>query len=981
MISALLFIAAALFSALATGLMVSWARRRALLDVPNERSSHTRPTPTGAGAAIVAATIGGVAMAWLLVPGVLTLPLAVALVFATGVAVVSWIDDRRPLSPLVRLLVHTSAAAAFLAAAGSLPSLSVPYFGVVAFGVMAPILSALWIIGLTNAYNFMDGVDGIAGAQGVVAGVTWGVAGSLAGEPGVAATGWVLAGACLGFLRHNWAPARIFMGDVGAAFLGFLLAALTIVASVRQPALAIVGICTVWPFVFDTAFTLARRAMRGENLLEAHRKHLYQRLTIAGWSHAAVSRLYGAAAVASSAAGLAAILDAPVDGTLTAFVLPGVALALWGLTVSEEWRRDRALEVDPRAAIAGFNPFVRNRYILLADVLLVVFAAFAAFAMRFDGVFVLYRKEFPLFLAIAVFVKPIIFLAFGLYQRYWRYAGVWDLVAVVLAVSAAEILVGTAMLGTIIVQRQMFDHIIEFPRSVLAIDWLVTLTCAGGVRMAVRVFGESPAARARGAASERAVKRVLIAGAGDAGVLVLREIQRNPGLRMQVVGFLDDDPAKRGKRIHATRVLGPLASLVDVAATNKVDEVIIALPRASGAIVRDIIDACRTAGIPSTSVPGVYELLDGHITISRLRKVEIGDLLRRTPVEGASDMAGYLSGETVLVTGAGGSIGSELCHQIAYARPARLVLVGHGENSIFAVRHELLERARGLNVETIIADVRDAARLRHIFARVRPSAVFHAAAHKHVPLMEGNPEEAITNNVFGTRNVVDAAIEAGVQRLVLISTDKAVEPSSVMGATKRIAEKIVTDAARQYQRAFVVVRFGNVLGSRGSVVPTFKRQIELGQPISITHPAMKRYFMTIPEAVHLVLQAGGLGRGGESFVLNMGEPIAIVDLAKDLIRLSGLNEDDIPIVFTGLRPGEKLEENLWEPGASVQPTDNPDVLRVVEPPLLKGEVGEILSLLQSAVDLQDRTAVLFALSSIVPTLPPDSRAVYDLLSQ
>jgi FlaA1/EpsC-like NDP-sugar epimerase len=514
---------------------------------------------------------------------------------------------------------------------------------------------------------------------------------------------------------------------------------------------------------------------------------------------------------------------------------------------------------------------------------------------------------------------------------------------------------------------------------VLAIDWLMTLTCAGGVRMSVRVFSESvagraPAPRATGDGTDTP-KRVLIVGAGEAGILVLREIRRNPSLQMEVVGFLDDDPAKRGKRIHQTTVLGPLSSLVEIAASRQVDEAVIALPTAPGEVVRRVSEGCREAGIASRALPGIFELLDGNISLSRLRSVEVGDLLRRTQISSSPNSAGYLFGQTVLVTGAGGSIGSELCHQIAHSRPARLVLLGHGENSIFAAHQTMRERFPLLPVESVIADVRDAVRLRQVFARVRPTAVFHTAAHKHVPLMEDNPDEAVTNNVFGTRNVVQAALDAGVQRLVMISTDKAVRPSSVMGATKRIAEAIVTDAAKRHGRTFVVVRFGNVLGSRGSVVPAFKRQIELGLPIEITHPAMKRFFMTIPEAVHLVLQAGGLGRGGELFVLNMGQPVAIVDLAKDLIRLSGCQVEDIPIVFTGLRPGEKLEESLWEADAEVRSTENADVLRVTETTALNGSVEEIVGFLRSAVETGDRTALLFALSTSVPTFSTAAGAI------
>ncbi len=982
MTALILLFAAAMVSAHLTGRMITWAGRRALVATPNARSSHTAPTPTGAGIAIVSVTSAG-----MLATHVATVPrpgldVLTALLIACGVAAVSWIDDRRGLSPVVRLIVHSIAAGVLIGAIGPMTGLSVPFVGPTGFGIAVSVLTVWWVVGFANAYNFMDGLDGLAASQGIVAGLAWGAAGLIGGHPAIASIGWLIAGGCLGFLRHNWSPASIFMGDVGAVFLGFLFAALTVVGAQHNPALGVVGLSAAWPFVFDTSFTVARRALRGENLLEAHRSHLYQRLAIAGWSHGGVTSLYAAAAVATSLAGLTLLFETVGAGMIVAVVLSGVALFLWSITVTEERRQRSAGALHPQTAFAGSGRFARNRYILLADVVLVTIAAFAAFALRFDAMFVYYRDEFPLFLAVVLFVKPLVFLAFGLYKRYWRYAGVWDLVAVVLAVSAAEIVVGTVMMGTVMVQAQLLDYVSGFPRSVLAIDWLVTLTCAGGVRMSVRVFGESAAGRRpRGGsgASEGTPKRVLIVGAGDAGINVLRETRRNPALQMHVVGFLDDDPAKCGKRIQATTVLGPLSSLAAVAAASEVDEAVIALPSAPGTVVRRVIESCGQAGITSTAVPGMFELLDGNVSVSRLRRVEIGDLLRRSQVSSSPDSARYLAGQTVLVTGAGGSIGSELCHQIVRARPARLILLGHGENSLFAVQNDLRERAVGLPVDTVVADVRDATRLRQVFLRMCPTAVFHAAAHKHVPLMEVNPEEAVTNNVFGTRNIVQAALDAGVERLVLISTDKAVAPSSVMGATKRIAEAIVRDAARRHGRAFAVVRFGNVLDSRGSVVPVFKRQIERGGPIQITHPDMKRFFMTIPEAVHLVLQAGGLGRGGELFVLNMGPPVRIMDLAQDLIRLSGYDLDDIPIEFTGLRPGEKLEERLWEEGATVVETANPDVLCVAEIESAPQQVAVMLGLLQSALAADDRESLSFALSACLSSFnPADARRADEL---
>jgi FlaA1/EpsC-like NDP-sugar epimerase len=360
-----------------------------------------------------------------------------------------------------------------------------------------------------------------------------------------------------------------------------------------------------------------------------------------------------------------------------------------------------------------------------------------------------------------------------------------------------------------------------------------------------------------------------------------------------------------------------------------VEEVIIAMPRATGTVVRQVVKAATEAGVQTRTVPGIFDIISGRVAVASLREVEIQDLLRRDPIQTDLEQVRVLAtGETVLVTGAGGSIGSELCRQVARLEPAQLLVMGHGENSIFDVMAELTERYPHLEAVPIIGDVRDRERMRLIFERYRPYSVFHAAAHKHVPLMEENVAEAITNNVLGTKNVAELSAEYGVEHLVLISTDKAVRPTNVMGATKRVAEQIVQEVAESTGRNFVAVRFGNVLGSRGSVVPTFLRQIQSGGPVTVTHPEMRRYFMTIPEAVQLVLQAGAIGKGGEVFVLDMGEPVKILDLATDLIRLSGLEVgSDIEIRFTGARPGEKLREELFFGSESALPTDHPKVLR------------------------------------------------------
>lgn len=585
------------------------------------------------------------------------------------------------------------------------------------------------------------------------------------------------------------------------------------------------------------------------------------------------------------------------------------------------------------------NMLLRNRFVLLADVLLIVVAAFGSYALRLElaADFFRFYWQAGLWLAgTALVIKPLVYALFGLYRRLWVYASVSELKLVVAAVTTASLLV--AGLNVALFAMGVFGP--GFSRSALAIDWLLSLLFVGGTRFTLRLLAESGQARGQGKR-----KKVLVIGAGSAGALVAKELQKNRQMNMEVIGFLDDDPAKQRHNLLGAPVIGKLSDLARVLDSRPVDEVIIAIPSAPGRVVRLVTDVCRLKGVPFRTMPGIFELLGGKVSVSRLREVEITDLLRREPVRLYDESIGEtLAGKTVLVTGAGGSIGRELCRQISRWNPARLLLLGHGENSIFETLLELGEHFPHLEIQPLIADVRDRSRLEAIFAECRPQVVFHAAAHKHVPLMEANPAEAVTNNVLGTKNVVEVSERFGVERFVLISTDKAVAPSNVYGATKRLSELLVLDAARRTGKLFTVVRFGNVLGSRGSIIPRFKRQIAAGGPLTVTHPDMERFFMTIPEAVYLVLQASAFGKGGEVFVLNMGKQVRIVDLAEDLIRLSGLEPGrDIEIVFTGIRPGEKLSESLWEPGTPLEPTAHPDIFRL-------GEAREDLSALGAWVE-------------------------------
>ena len=605
---------------------------------------------------------------------------------------------------------------------------------------------------------------------------------------------------------------------------------------------------------------------------------------------------------------------------------------------------------------------VRNRFVLSGDIALTVVSVLGSFALRLDvGQLPYYFPAVLLMCAVALVTKIPTYFFFGLYRRLWIYASIGELRLITVAVTTASVLTSGVMAILILTGNVLPG----MPRSALGIDWLLSLVLVGGSRFALRILAEqSMASQANGKG-----KHALVIGAGDAGALVVRELQKSSQLNLTPVGFLDDDPAKQKHTIYGVTVIGKVEDLPSIIDLHKVDIVIIAIPSAPGQLVRMVNDVCRIKGISSRTVPGVYELIGGKVSINRLREVDINDLLRREPVRVNDEAVGAtLATKRVLVTGAGGSIGRELCRQIARRNPSELVLLGHGENSIFEIFLELHEDYPDLLISPVIADIRDAERLTQVFSQHRPQVIFHAAAHKHVPLMEVNIVEAITNNVLGTRNVVQAALEHHVERFVLISTDKAVRPASIYGATKRLAEMIVLSAARESQRAITVVRFGNVLGSRGSIIPIFKQQIANGGPVTITHPDMFRFFMTIPEAVYLVLQAASMENGGETFVLNMGEPVRILSLAEDLIRLSGLEpERDIDISYTGIRPGEKLMEELWDEGTPLVKTLHPDIFRLdADVPSQSLNLSQAIEALSSSASSGDTDAIVNLLEELIP---------------
>jgi FlaA1/EpsC-like NDP-sugar epimerase len=573
-------------------------------------------------------------------------------------------------------------------------------------------------------------------------------------------------------------------------------------------------------------------------------------------------------------------------------------------------------------------PVNRHRlWQLAADGGLVAAAWFLAFQLRFDnGVPPYYETLFRRTILIVVAIKLFVFVLFGFYDRWWRYVSTRDMWGAFRGVTAASVLADLIV--------YFFSPVggIRLPRSIAVTDWLILLALVAGTRLLARTVMERPTVTgivARG-------KEVLVVGAGDAAQLIVKEMQRTPQLRYTPIGYIDDDPRKRNSRIHGVRVLGTIADLPRLLRDNRPDEVLIAIPSASGDVRQRVVDVTREEGVPVKTLPGLYELISGDNDLAaQIRPVQVEDVLGREPVEvDLAEVAAYLRDETVLVTGAGGSIGAELCRQIARLGPQRLVLVDQAETPLFEIERELVDEREFSAAVPLLADVCDRTKVRQVFDRYRPGVVFHAAAYKHVPLMEANPLESVRNNTLATKVVAEAAVELGAKRFVLVSTDKAVNPKTVMGQSKALCEWIVEayGARDDVATRFVAVRFGNVLGSSGSVIPIFRRQIAKGGPVTVTHPEMTRFFMTSSEAASLVIQAGGIGGRGDVFVLDMGEPVRIVDLAEQMIRLSGKRpHEDIAVDYVGVRPGEKLHEELWGEGETAIATAHPKIRRVSGP--------------------------------------------------
>jgi FlaA1/EpsC-like NDP-sugar epimerase/UDP-N-acetylmuramyl pentapeptide phosphotransferase/UDP-N-acetylglucosamine-1-phosphate transferase len=895
------------------------------MDAPNERSLHGVQTPRVGGLGIAV-----VALAALIYQSA---PLALILGFL-AVAAVSFWDDCQSLSVRLRLGVHVLAAAAVVWALFAHPEPQQSPDIAAAFGAW------FLLIWFSNCYNFMDGSDGLAGAQGVLGFAALGCGLGLAQLGWVA---WLVSAACGGFLLWNWPregkPSRLFMGDVGAISLGFLAAALGLQGiAAKQMEISLLLFC-FFPFLIDASVTLTLRLLKGEAITEAHREHVYQRLILAGKTHRQVLWLYIVYTAWCVGLGFAAqlqLLDWSWSWLLA--ILPYCVLLSWALRADQIGKQGLG-------QVFRFNQKMVIAYCF--DVLIAVASWVGAYYVRFNFDWqAVVAYQVPRGLPVVIGLYAIAFFAFGLYRGLWRFASLNDFRRIALAVTVA-----TALIPLLLFMVQADARV---PRSVLVMHYVVLLLTMTGGRLLYRSWKEH---RVYGMHAARG-EPLIILGAGEQAAQLVHELQRSP--RWRVVALLDDDVRKHGHAIDAIPVLGGIELSEAVSQRYAAQHAVIAMPRAAHQERRRAAGIAAKAGLKTLTMPSYHDLISGGIAPSSLREVELEDLLGRDPIKlDDQGLADWLQGKTVLVTGAGGSIGSELCYQLSRMPIGKLVAFEFSEPALYDLTERAATWSTAVKLVPCIGDIKDAARLQTIMGAHSPDIVFHAAAYKHVPLMEEeNAWSALRNNSYGTWILAQAALKAKVSKFVLISTDKAVNPSNIMGASKRLAERIgqaCNPTQSKTKTQFIAVRFGNVLGSSGSVVPKFRTQIARHEPISLTDLRVERYFMSVQEASQLVLQAGLMGRDGEVFVMDMGEPVKIVDLAKELIRLAGHEPETYPIEVVGMRPGEKLTESWMADYEQLIPTGH-ERLRLLAPSQpLNGELSTLiawLEQLQAPADLR-----------------------------
>lgn len=914
------------------------------MDVPGELSIHTRPVPRTGGVAILVGFLVAAAYAWWsgeVVSEEYALLLSV-LIGGALIALAGFLDDVRHISPLLKFLWQFLAASVVIGL--GVQARFLPLIGV---GLA---LTLFYLVGSANAMNLLDGMDGLAGGVAIIAALSFSLIATIQGNRLVAVLALALAGGVLGFLPYNFPRARIFMGDVGSLFLGFILACLGVLLTDRPYSLLhfAVPLMVLSVPMLDTALALARRFRRRNDLFSGDRNHTYDILArrwgnrwavVAMWT---VSVLLGGVAVAAAWMG---------GWPGMVLVILGAGVVLWLAKVSGVLAPLRATGdgdgLGNGPSVARALAYLRRRYMhpVLLDLIVVVASFYLALVLRFSGERpgdVAEMLRYAGLLTDHIFLVAFIFAVsasiFGLYNRLWRYASGQEVPAIL----------GAGGMGTLVVliMTLLWGAERPIPISIVLMGGLMTTVGLIALRYRQRLFGQ--VLRRPGVETDTTRQRVLIVGAGGAGQHLAWQMQHHSGQYLPV-GFVDDDPDKAGLQVHGVRVLGTIPQIPNLVTLHQAGLVVIAMHRVGRERLNEIFDVCQESSARIQILPDVMAQLDASNGPATFRDLTIEDLLGRSP-KGIDEAAcrSLIAGKVVMVTGAAGSIGSELCRQLARYRPAQVLAVDHNETGLHDLSLEMGEDGNGSSLILLIGDVSDRERMGGLWRRYRPAVVFHCAAYKHVPILEGCPGEAVKTNVLGTLVPATLAQRWGTERFIFVSTDKAACPTSVLGASKRVGELLAMalqdaeggtlstlrqpqgSASSGHRTMFSAVRFGNVLGSRGSVVPTFAHQIARGGPVTITHPQMERFFMSIKEAVSLVIQAGAYTTGGDLFVLDMGEGVRIEDLARKMIRLRGLRVgNDIQIKYVGVRPGEKLSEVLFCPTHEVlEPTRHSSILRV-----------------------------------------------------
>ncbi len=958
----LLFISALLSGTIGAVLFYAFGGRTGFVDYPVERSSHRVPVPKGGGAGILLCFI--IASVVLGTDPRLWVPVVL-------VSLTALVGDRIHISALFRLTVHFTGALFIVTQFGGFQNSGAnPYF--------AGFFWILFIAGTANVYNFMDGIDGISAVTGIAAFSSLSFLLFTHGDLQLSLLTLCIALACAGFLPFNMPNARVFMGDAGSILLGFLFGSLALsVSDSFLESVVLVGF--LFPFYADALTTIFVRLKDGENIFNSHRRHLYQifanELDVAHWK---ISVCY---CLVQVFIGLS-ILAVSSFGSIPAIFLFAVYFIVFS-AVSVIIRKKTG-DIDMMKSGLLTSGYLSKNFIIVltGDILLFAVAILGACFFRFGFDVPAFTVEdirdvFP----VIVLIKITAFAYFDLYKGMWRYAGFSDFLNVVKA-SVLSTLCAAAV-------TYFVRDFNSMPRSLFLFDFFLTVVLITSFRFLIRFYFEKinnsflvsdfsfsnlKKTVFHNRAREKNFKKLLIIGAGDCGENIFKEIQSNPGVKLDVVGFVDDNPEKIGKKIHQVPVLNSLDYLDSVIEKTGAEELLIAIPSASSSQMRRIVGLCENTGLKFQTIPNMAELINGNVSAGAIREISFRDLLGRKPIELNREVVrALLKDKSVLVTGAGGSIGSELCRQICRFKPGILLMLDNTETLLFEIDYEMKRHFKEINTVPVLADTRNKRQLEKIFLRYSPDIVFHAAAYKHVSMLEMHPWCAVENNILGTVNMVNVAKAFNVDRLVFVSTDKAVRPTSVMGASKRIAEIFVQNQHPPASAGtkFMTVRFGNVAGSSGSVVSIFKKQIREGGPVTVTHPDVTRFFMTIPEACQLILQAGAMGKGSEIFLLDMGTSVKIADMAKDMIRLYGFKPDmDMKIEYIGLRKGEKLFEELAANDEDVIRTSHKSILMLNSRKVCIDNFNKSIAVLKRYAEAQDTEAIISEFQNIVQDYTP-----------